>query len=69
MTQQPSLLKSALLEELSNGRFRLLQGEKIGVPVSNIEFSNRKAARNWGRSRGFLIADTALDGSTVAGEN
>lgn len=69
MSQQQSLLKSALLEELGNGNFRLLQSENPGVPVSNIEFHNRKAARNWGRSRGYLIAETAPDGTTIAGDN
>ena len=69
MSQQQSLLKNALLEELSNGRFRLLQPEIPEVPVTNIEFQNRKAARNWGRSRGYLVADLAPDGTTINGAN
>lgn len=69
MTTQQSLLKTALLEELSNGHFRLLQSENPQVPVSEIEFHNRKAARNWARGRGYVVSDGSAVDTKQDGRN
>lgn len=69
MSTHQSLLKRARIEKLGNGRFQLFQSEDSSKPVSDIEFNNRKAARNWGRSRGYLIFDVAPDGTTLNGPN
>ena len=69
MLQHQTLLKKAQLAELANGHYRLRMAENPEVLVSDIEFNNRKAARNWARSRGFLILDLAPDGSTMNGPN
>lgn len=69
MTQHQSVLKSARLSEQSNGRFRLFLADEPTVPVSDIEFNNRKAARNWARGRGLLVCDVGLDGASLNGAN
>jgi len=62
-------LKKALVKEQTNGRFRLFEFENTQVPVTDIEFSNRKAARNWARSRGVTIGETTPDGTSINGVN
>ncbi|MEM9160228.1 MAG: hypothetical protein AAGB46_14380 [Verrucomicrobiota bacterium] len=62
-------LKKALVEEQSNGRFKLFELENPQVPVSDIEFNNRKAARNWAKSRGVAIGEITPDGRTINGAN
>ncbi|MDQ8201689.1 hypothetical protein [Pelagicoccus sp. SDUM812003] len=69
MTPHQSLLKPALLEELSNGHYRLLNAENPQDLVSDIEFNNRKAARNWARSRGFVLESPSLNDADVSGLN
>ncbi|RME72345.1 MAG: hypothetical protein D6781_02385 [Verrucomicrobia bacterium] len=48
--------RDAILEAMPDGRFRLTD-PKDNSPVCRIEFHNRKAARNWGHSRGFRILE------------
>ena len=50
-------LTDARIEEQDSGRFKLLASEGGESRVVNIEFNNRKAARNWARSRGFRIIE------------
>lgn len=69
MTPQQSLWKTALLEELSNGHFRLRKTEEPTGLVSEIEFNNRKAARNWARGRGYVVDEVAPNGETMGGAN
>lgn len=66
---QNSVLKTARLEALSNGHFRLLDTEDASRLVSEIEFNNRKAARNWARGRGFVVEDLTPDGQSMHGAN
>ncbi|MCH6257325.1 hypothetical protein MLD52_12265 [Puniceicoccaceae bacterium K14] len=63
--------KEARLGEQPNGRFRLLDLESNdpSKALVDIEFNNRKAARNWARSRGYQIVERAPDGSTMNGSN
>ena len=61
--------KDAEVHELGNGHFRLVLSNESRHPVTDIEFNNRKAARNWGKSRGFRVLDQAPDGSTMHGPN
>jgi len=61
--------KDAEVEELNNGRYRLVLSDETRNTVADIEFNNRKAARNWARSRGFRVVDHAPDGSTMHGPN
>lgn len=62
-------MKDSLLAEQSNGRFKLLDSGSPRVPVSDIEFQNRKAARNWAKSRGIRIIDTFSDSTLMHGPN
>lgn len=54
--------KDVILEALPSGHFRLID-HATSQPASPIEFSNRKAARNWAHGRGFRVIENLPPGN------
>lgn len=71
MQETKFTFREARLGEQPNGHFKLfdLGDDRSPKAAVDIEFNNRKAARNWAKSRGFQIVDKAPDGSTMHGAN